>query len=78
VGPRAGLDGRKILSQPGFDVDLQYWVIMAAKSNLCKVSAVCCDAMNLSGYYIYHVIVLFPISVAVRPDCFTRELVFVI
>jgi hypothetical protein len=37
---------------------------MAAKRNLCKVSAVCCDAMNLSGYYIYHVIVLFPIAVA--------------
>jgi hypothetical protein len=46
---------------------------MAAKRNLCKVSAVCCDAMNLSGYYIYHVIVSFPIAVAVRPDCFTRE-----
>ena len=73
VGPRAGLNGRKISSPPGFNVDLQYWVIMAADSNLCKVSAVCCDAMNLSGYYMYQVIVLFPISVAVRPDYFTRE-----
>ena len=73
MGHRAGLDGRRISSPPGFDVDLQYWVIMAAKRNLCKVSTVCCDAMNLSGYYIYHVIVLFHIAVAVRPDCFSKE-----